>query len=186
MNYVKNKICQEQIKPSSLIALPQQISPDPRVPAILSRVTDTVDMLKGRLGGEMDGYDVRCVLEEDRIVGRVGGKLAGQELILEITETGVKGFAGSLEVVVDLKDGKLIGHIGQEELVLQGVDRVTGHLGSPIVGWNIYAEQRGQMMAGRLGGTVLGRDFLLELGSAPGWIGALVAVVAFYVTEGKI
>ena len=60
---------------------------------------------------------------------------------------------------------------------------MSGRLGGAITGFNIYAEQRGQMMAGRLGGTVLGRDFTLELGSAPGWIGALVAVVAFYVIE---
>lgn len=151
--------------------------------AILWAVNETLDILKGRLGGEKDGYDVRCTLEEDRIVGRVGGKLAGQDLSLEILETGVQGYAGTAAVFVELKDGKLVGKVGDEELVLQGVDRVTGRLGSPIVGWNIYAEQRGQMMAGRLGGTVLGRDFVLQLGSAPGWIGAMIAVVAFYAIE---
>jgi len=30
---------------------------------------------------------------------------------------------------------------------------------------------------------VLGREFSLELGSAPGWVGTLVAVVAFYALE---
>ena len=35
----------------------------------------------------------------------------------------------------------------------------------------------------RAGHTLLGREFQLELGSAPGWVGALVAVVAFYALE---
>ncbi len=143
---------------------------------------ETVDMLKGRLGGA-DGYDVRCTLDDDQIIGRVGGKLAGKEIRLEITETGVSGTAAGLEVFVELKEGKLVGKVGPEDLTLQGVDKVSGRLGGPITGFNIYAEQRGHMMAGRLGGTVLGRDFTLELGSAPGWIGALVAVVAFYTVE---
>jgi hypothetical protein len=63
------------------------------------------------------------------------------------------------------------------------VDRVTGYFGEPITGWNVAAQQQGSQLVGRLGSTVLGRDFQLELGSAPGWVGALVAVVAFYALE---
>ena len=72
---------------------------------------ETVDVLKGRLGGA-DGYDVRCTLDDDQIIGRVGGKLAGKEIRLEITETGVSGSAAGLEVFVELKDGKLVGKVG--------------------------------------------------------------------------
>ncbi|MBB6096665.1 hypothetical protein HNR42_000077 [Deinobacterium chartae] len=140
------------------------------------------DMLIGRLGGA-DGYDVRCKLDGDAISGRAGGRLAGKDIHLEITETGVTGRVDTYPVQVDLKDGQLIGKVGDEDIVLRGVDRVTGRLGGAIVGWDFVAQQRGTELVGRLGGTVLGRDFQFSLGSAPGWIGTLVAVVAFYALE---
>ena len=140
------------------------------------------DVLKGRLGGA-DGYDIRCTIDGDRIVGRAGGKLSGKMIDLEITERGVAGTVGDESVKVELQDGELRGNVGRETLTLRGVDRVSGHLGAPITGWDIFAQQQGQKLAGRLGSTVLGREFTLELGSAPGWVGVLVAVVAFYALE---
>ncbi|PYE54921.1 hypothetical protein [Deinococcus yavapaiensis] len=140
------------------------------------------DVLKGRLGGT-DGFDVRCSLDGDRIVGRAGGKLHGKDINLEITETGVVGVVGNDDVKVELQEGELRGHVGRERVTLRGVDRVTGFFGEPIVGWNILAQQQGQKLIGRLGSTVLGKDFEFDLGSAPGWVGTLVAVVAFYALE---
>lgn len=140
------------------------------------------DVLKGRLGGA-DGFDVRCSLDGDRIVGRAGGKLHGKDINLEITETGVVGVVGSDDVKVELQEGELRGNVGRERVTLRGVDRVTGFFGEPIVGWNILAQQQGQKLVGRLGSTVLGKDFEFDLGSAPGWVGTLVAVVAFYALE---
>ena len=140
------------------------------------------DFLKGRLGGE-SGYDIRCAIDGDRITGRAGGRLHGKDITLEITEKGVRGSVGDAPVRVELEAGELRGHIGAEKLTLRGVDRVTGFFGEPIVGWNVTAQQQGTRLFGRLGSTVLGRDFELELGSAPGWVGALVAVVAFYALE---
>ncbi len=140
------------------------------------------DVLKGRLGGA-DGFDVRCSLDGDRIVGRAGGKLHGKDINLEITETGVVGVVGTDDVKVELQEGELRGNVGRERVTLRGVDRVTGFFGEPIVGWNILAQQQGQKLIGRLGSTVLGKDFEFDLGSAPGWVGTLVAVVAFYALE---
>ena len=150
-----------------------------RLASILLRMDD---LLKGRLGGA-DGYDIRCTIDGDRIVGRAGGKLSGKAIDLEITERGVAGTVGDERVVVELQDGELRGNIGKETLTLRGVDRVSGHLGAPIIGWDIFAQQQGEKLSGRLGSTVLGREFALELGSAPGWVGTLVAVVAFYALE---
>ena len=140
------------------------------------------DVLKGRLGGA-EGFNVRCTLDGDRIVGRAGGKLHGKDIELEITETGVRGSVGDEPVAVALEEGELRGNVGRERVTLRGVDRVTGFFGEPIVGWNIVAQQTGQNLVGRLGSTVLGRDFEFELGSVPGWVGTLVAVVAFYALE---
>ncbi|AWN23667.1 hypothetical protein DKM44_10865 [Deinococcus irradiatisoli] len=140
------------------------------------------DLLKGRLGGA-DGYNIRCAIDGDKIVGRAGGKLSGKDIDLEITERGVAGTVGEESVKIELQDGELRGNVGKESLTLRGVDRVSGYLGAPIVGWNILAQQNGDKLEGRLGSTVLGREFSLELGSAPGWVGTLVAVVAFYALE---
>jgi len=126
---------------------------------------------------------VRCTLDGDRITGRAGGKLHGKDIQLEITETGVVGSVGGESVTVELQEGELRGNVGQEKVTLRGVDRVTGFLGEPIVGWHVMAQQNGQKLVGRLGTPILGKDFELDLGSAPGWVGTLVAVVAFYALE---
>lgn len=140
------------------------------------------DFIKGRLGGA-DGYDIRCSIDGDKISGRAGGKLHGKDIELEITDRGVRGSVGGDSVTIELQEGELRGQVGSQKLVLRGVDRVTGFLGEPIVGWNIVAQQQGDYLSGQLGSTVLGRAFNLELGSAPGWVGTLVAVVAFYALE---
>ncbi|ASN80573.1 MULTISPECIES: hypothetical protein [Deinococcus] len=140
------------------------------------------DQIKGRLGGA-DGYDIRCVIDGDTIKGRAGGKLHGKDIELEITERGVQGTVGAESVKIELTEGELRGNVGSQKLTLRGVDRVTGFMGEPIVGWNIVAQQQGENLQGQLGSTILGRPFELKLGSAPGWVGALVAVVAFYALE---
>ncbi len=140
------------------------------------------DLIKGRLGGA-DGYDIRCTIEGDSITGRAGGKLHGKDIDLEITERGVQGTVGNDPVKIELDGGELRGNVGSQKLVLRGVDRVTGFMGEPIVGWNVVAQQKGEHLSGQLGSTVLGRPFEMELGSAPGWVGTLVALVAFYALE---
>lgn len=140
------------------------------------------DLIKGRLGGA-DGYAIRCAIDGDRISGRAGGKLHGKDIELEITERGVQGTVGADPVRVELEEGELRGNVGNQKLVLRGVDRVTGFLGEPIVGWNVVAQQQGEELQGQLGSTVLGRPFTLTLGTAPGWVGTLIAIVAFYALE---
>ncbi|ANE44068.1 hypothetical protein [Deinococcus puniceus] len=140
------------------------------------------DQIKGRLGGA-DGYDIRCVIDGDRITGRAGGKLHGKDIDLEITERGVQGTVGADPFKIELQDGELKGNVGSQKLTLRGVDRVTGYMGEPIVGWNVVAQQTGDQLVGQLGSTVLGRNFELSLGSAPGWVGTLVALVSFYALE---
>lgn len=147
--------------------------------AILPRMED---FIKGRLGAQ-GGYDIRCAIDNDKIVGRAGGKIYGKDIELEITERGVEGQVGDERVYLELVEGELRGKVGSQALTLRGVDRVTGFLGEPIVGWNIAAQQNGQHLEGQLGSTILGRPFQLQLGSAPGWVGTLVAVVAFYALE---
>ena len=143
------------------------------------------DLIKGRLGGA-DGFGVRCAIDGDRISGRAGGQLYGKDIDLEITERGVQGTVGGESVRIELEEGELRGNVGGQKLVLRGVDRVTGFLGEPIVGWNIVAQQQGEKLSGQLGSTVLGRTFELDLGSAPGWVGTLVAVVALYALEPRV
>lgn len=140
------------------------------------------DLIRGRVGGA-DGYAVRCAIDGDRISGRAGGRLYGKDIELEITERGVQGTVGEESVRIELEEGELRGNVGNQRLVLRGVDRVTGFFGEPIVGWNVVAQQQGERLQGQLGSTVLGRPFELDLGTAPGWVGTLVAVIAFYALE---
>lgn len=137
----------------------------------------------GRIGQEGEGFSVRCEILEDKIKGRAGSRLHGKNIELEITESGVQGKVGDQAVSVALEAGELRGTIGDQPLTLRGVDRVTGRFGEPIIGWDITAQQNGDHLEGRLGSTVLGRPFSLELAGAPGWVGVLVAVVAFYALE---
>ncbi len=140
------------------------------------------DLIKGRFGGA-DGYDIRCTIDGDGIKGRAGGKLYGKDIDLEITDLGVQGSVGDDKVKVELQGGELKGYVGSQNLTLRGVDRVTGYFGDPIVGWNVTAQQTGEHLVGQLGSTVLGRPFEVSLGSAPGWIGTLVAIVSFYALD---
>ncbi|ADY25491.1 hypothetical protein Deipr_0318 [Deinococcus proteolyticus MRP] len=141
------------------------------------------EVIKGRIGQEGEGFGVRCEIQEDKIVGRAGSRLHGKNIELEITETGVQGKVGDQNITVALEGGELRGTIGDQRLTLRGVDRVTGRFGEPIIGWDIAAQQTGDQLEGRLGSTVLGRPFSMSLAGAPGWVGVLVAVVAFYALE---
>jgi hypothetical protein len=145
---------------------------------------DPTFSITGRVGGPTDGLDIRAELDQDALKGRVGG-LFGKDLNLEITETGIHGRVGGsqgFEVRLELRGGELSGSVGGEVLVMRGVDQVTGRLGDTIGGLDISARQQGSALTGRLGGLT-GKMILLELGAAPGWIGALVAVVAVYALE---
>ena len=142
------------------------------------------EVITGRIGTAEESFGVRCeIKDDDRIVGRAGGRLHGKAIRLQITETGVQGTVGTDPVVVTLDGGELRGQVGPQSLTLRGVDRVTGHFGDPIIGWDISATQTGDNLEGRLGSTVLGRPFTVQLAGAPGWIGVLIAVVAFYALE---
>ena len=121
----------------------------------------------------------------------IGGLAAGQQAAVQGHRLGrvfdgvhrAQGTVGADSVKIELEDGELRGNVGAQKLTLRGVDRVTGFMGEPIVGWNVVAQQTGEKLVGQLGSTVLGRPFELDLGSAPGWVGTLVAVVAFYALE---
>lgn len=138
--------------------------------------------MTGRLAGPSGEYELRCRLEGDALRGRVGGALVGKDLDLDITETGVRGRVGGprgFEVSLELQAGELVGDLADEPFRLRGVDRVTGRLGDGFAALELDATQRGSRLGGRLGG----RPFELDLGDAPGWIGALVAAVAYYALE---
>jgi hypothetical protein len=62
------------------------------------------------------------------------------------------------------------------------VDVVTGTLGDGFSALEFMARQSGSTLIGSLGG-LLGQPFQLELDEAPGWLGALVVLVAFYALE---
>lgn len=141
------------------------------------------EVMRGRIGQEGEGFSVRCEIQEDKLVGRAGSRLHGKNIELEITETGVQGTVGDQAINIGLESGELRGTVGDQKLTLRGVDRVTGHFGEPIIGWDIAAQQTGEQLEGRLGSTVLGRPFSMSLAGAPGWVGVLVAVVAFYALE---
>jgi hypothetical protein len=149
----------------------------------VSQIDPTFTII-GRVGGPTDGLEIRAELDQDALKGRVGG-IFGKDLNLAITETGVHGQVGGSKgflVSLELRGGELSGAVGNESLVVRGVDQVTGRLGDTIGGLEISARQRGSKLTGRLGGLT-GKMIDLELGSAPGWIGVLTAVVALYALE---
>jgi hypothetical protein len=153
--------------------------------ALLGAEIETEMTLTGRVGAQSDGYDVRCKLVGDQLMGRIGSPLYGCNFRLDIADDGlegavlgVRGFAVSLK----LAGGELVGLVGNESLVLRGVDTVTGVLGNTIVGLEIAARQNGPLVSGRIAG-LLGKPFELEVGDIPGWMGVLVAVIGFYALE---
>ncbi len=140
--------------------------------------------ITGHLGTN-PSIELKARLEQDRILGRVGGALMAKELNLEVSEKGVNGHVGGkngFEVSLELKAGELTGFVGQDNLNLRGVDQVTGHLGSTLGGVDFIANQHGDKLRGRMGG-IKGQTFELELAGTPGWIGTLVAIIAFYALE---
>jgi hypothetical protein len=135
--------------------------------------------------GTNPSIELKARLEQDRILGRVGGALMARELALEVSEKGVSGRVGGkngFDVNLELKAGELTGFVGLEPLHLRGVDQVTGRLGNSLGGVDFISNQSGDSLRGRLGG-IKGQTFELELAGTPGWIGTLVAIIAFYALE---
>jgi hypothetical protein len=135
--------------------------------------------------GVNPSIELKARLEQDRILGRVGGALMAKELNLEVSEKGVSGRVGGkngFDVNLELKAGELTGFVGTDALNLRGVDQVVGRLGSATNGVDFISNQHGDSLRGRLGG-IKGQLFELELAGTPGWIGTLVAIIAFYAIE---
>jgi hypothetical protein len=140
-------------------------------------------MIEGFLGTEK--FEIKVRLEQDKLLGRVGGALMAKEVRLELSATGVSGRVGGktgFEVRLALEAGELVGFIGNAPVAMRGVDVVTGTLGDGFSALEFMARQSGSTLIGSLGG-LLGQTFQLELDEAPGWLGALVVLVAFYALE---
>ena len=140
-------------------------------------------MIEGFLGSER--FEIKVRLEDDKLLGRVGGALMARDVKLELTATGVTGRVGGsngFDVRLSLESGELIGFIGNDPISLRGVDAVVGTLGDGFSALEFAARQSGTRLLGSLGG-LLGKPFSLELDDAPGWLGALVVLVAFYALE---
>ncbi len=140
-------------------------------------------MIEGFLGAER--FEIKVRLEGDKLLGRVGGALMARDVKLDLTATGVTGRVGGsngFAVQLSLEAGELIGFVGNDPINLRGVDAVTGTLGDGFAAMEFSARESGTRLIGSLGG-LLGKPFTLELGGAPGWLGALVVLVAFYALE---
>jgi hypothetical protein len=140
-------------------------------------------MIEGFLGSER--FEVKVRLEGDKLLGRVGGALMARDVKLDLTATGVTGRVGGsngFDVRLSLEAGELIGFVGNDPIALRGVDVVVGTLGDGFSALEFGARQSGSKLIGSIGG-LLGKPFTLNLGEAPGWLGALVVLVAFYALE---
>lgn len=137
----------------------------------------------GRLGTE-DGYQLRFELDEDRLSCQIGGSVLRKKLEVEINETGVFGkVTGNNGFSVDLKleSGGLVGTIGDQNVVLRGVDQVNGQIGDGLWAASVVAQTKGQRLFGRIGNV----NFEFALQGAPGWIIALGTVVAYQALFGQ-
>lgn len=140
-------------------------------------------MIEGFLGSEK--FEIKVRLEGDQLLGRVGGALMARDVKLSLTATGVTGRVGGtngFDLRLSLEGGELIGFIGNDPITLRGVDTVVGTLGDGFSALEFGARQNGTRLNGSIGG-LLGKPFALELGEAPGWLGALVVLAAFYALE---
>jgi hypothetical protein len=134
----------------------------------------------GRIGGPQ-GLEVKARLDDDAVRGRVGGAF-GKDVDLSLHDDRVQGRVGGtngFDVTLKLERGELVGSLGAEDFVLRGVDRVTGRIGSALSGLDFDLQQLNTRLIGSLGT----KDVDLSLGGSPGWIGALVAVIAVYALE---
>jgi hypothetical protein len=140
-------------------------------------------MIQGSLGEEK--FEIKARLEGDQVLGRIGGALMAKDIDLSLSDKGVSGRVGGkngFAVLLELEAGELVGLIGSERLVLRGVDQVTGTLGTGITVLEFAARQRGEQLQGRIGG-LMGKSFELELDGAPGWVGVLIGLIAYYAFE---
>jgi hypothetical protein len=134
----------------------------------------------GRIGGPR-GLEVKARLDGDTVRGRVGGAF-GKEVELVLHDDSVQGRVGGkngFDVALKLEHGELVGRVGAEDFVLRGVDRVTGRIGSALSGLDFDLQQLNSRLIGNLGA----KNADLSLGENPGWVGALVAVIAVYALE---
>ena len=140
-------------------------------------------MMTGILGTER--FEVQARLEGDRLIGRVGGALMAREVLLELSETGVRGTLGGkngVAVKLEMAHGELVGSIGADAIALRGVDVVSAEIGTGLGAVQMRAAQRGDALEGRIGGLT-GKPFSLTLDGAPGWIGALLMLSAYCALE---
>jgi hypothetical protein len=140
-------------------------------------------MITGFLGAER--FEIRARLEGDQLIGRAGGALMGKDILLDLTDTGVRGTLGGKNgTTVDLKleGGELVGTVGVDRVALRGVDQVTAEIGFGLGAVELRAVQNGNTFSGRIGGLT-GKSFSIDLDSAPGWMGGLLALVSYCALE---
>jgi hypothetical protein len=140
-------------------------------------------MITGFLGAER--FEIKVRLEGDQLIGRAGGALMGKDIALNLTDTGVTGTLGGrngAKVDLKLEGGELVGTVGTDRVALRGVDQVTAEIGFGIGAVEMRAVQNGDAISGRIGGLT-GKSFSLELDSAPGWMGGLLALVSYCALE---
>lgn len=140
-------------------------------------------MITGFLGAER--FELKARLEGDKLIGRVGGALMGKDIALDLSDKGVKGSIGGktgAPLELALEHGELVGFVGADRVALRGVDQVTAEIGTGFSAIELRAAQRGDTLTGVIGGMT-GKPFVVELAGIPGWIGALLALVAYCALE---
>jgi hypothetical protein len=149
-----------------------------------------VGSVYGRIGGLVDGNDLRCETEGQRIVGRFGGDVIGKTIDFEFDGSHLSGRYGGL---IDGKDidaelrgnsffGRIGGLIGGADIRLE-LDRqfIRGRIGGVIEGFSVDVNWSpdGQIV-GRLGGGLIGHDFNGEFRDLSPLVAVALAAIVYY------
>lgn len=144
----------------------------------------------GRIGGVLDGNDLRCEIEGQHVFGRFGGEVIGKTIEFDFDGRELAGRYGG---VFDGKDinavldgnafsGRIGGMIGGAdiELRLEG-SLVSGRIGGVIGGFDAYVEWSPDgSLTGRFGGGFVGHDFIGRYNDMSPLLAVGLAAIVYY------
>lgn len=155
-----------------------------------------VSQIQGRVGGVHGGRDVNASITRGKVDGRIGGAVMGWDINLTFDLQGnLTGRLGGIVVgrsvtghfSADDLEVRLGGSvIGFDVKLQRDDDRIIGRMGGRHIGnsFDLTYNERTQVLTGRIGGQIDGKDVNLQLHrEASPMLAALLAGAAVYQME---
>lgn len=148
---------------------------------------------EGRIGGRFGGYSFNCTKQGSQLNGRLGGAVDGDDLRLELSPDGkrlwgrVGGGTIGKDLDITLENDKAAGRLGGkrigDDIALHGSEQIKGRVGGTLIGFNCKLDVSPDRtkLTGRLGGPFSGADATVELENFSPILAAVLAVTVYKV-----